>query len=116
MRHRVDGRKFDRPTGHRMLMLGNLVTDLMRHEHLTTTEAKAKEARGIAEHIITLGKGGTLAARRQALRVVTDPKVVHKVFDDLARRYAERPGGYTRILRLGPRIGDNAEMVRLELV
>ena len=116
MRHRISGRKLGRPTGHRLSLYRNLVTDLLRHEKITTTEAKAKEARRMAEKVITLGKQGTLHARRQALGVVMDDKVVHKVFDSLASRYAGRPGGYTRLFKLGPRQGDGAPMAILELV
>jgi large subunit ribosomal protein L17 len=116
MRHRVVGRKLSRPTGHRILMYRNLVTDLLRYGKIVTTEAKAKEVHGMAERVITLGKGGTLHNRRQALALVTDKKVVAKVFDELAPRYAQRPGGYARIIKLGPRLGDGAHMARLELV
>ena len=116
MRHRVAGRKLGRPTGHRVSMYRNLVTDLLRYEKLVTTEAKAKEVRGMADKIITLGKDGDLHARRQALAFVTDKKVVKKLFDELAPRYADRPGGYTRVVKLGPRLGDGAAMARLELV
>ncbi|MFQ5925099.1 MAG: 50S ribosomal protein L17 [Dehalococcoidia bacterium] len=116
MRHRVAGRKLSRPTGHRVSMYRNLVTDLLRYEKLVTTEAKAKEVRGMAEKIITLGKDGDLHARRQALAFVTDKKVVKKLFDEIAPRYAHRPGGYTRIVKLEPRLGDGAAMARLELV
>ncbi len=116
MRHRVAGRKLGRPTGHRVSMYRNLVTDLLRYEKLVTTEAKAKEVRGMAERIITLGKDGDLHARRRALAFVTDKKVVKKLFDELAPRYADRPGGYTRVVKLGPRLGDGAAMARLELV
>lgn len=116
MRHKVAGRQLSRPTGHRMALYRNLVTDLLRYEKITTTEAKAKEARSLAEKVITLGKEGTLHARRQALAFVLDKKVVDKVFDELARRYAGRAGGYTRILKLGPRLGDAAPLARLELV
>ena len=105
-----------RETSHRLAMYRNLVTDLLRYEHLSTTQAKAKEVRGFAEKIITLGKRNDLHARRQALAFVSDKKVVAKVFDELAERYSERPGGYTRIIKLGPRLGDAAPMVRLELV
>ena len=97
-------------------MYRNLVTDLLGYEKITTTEAKAKEARGIAEKMITLGKKGDLHARRQALAFVLDGKTVEKLFSDLASRYAERHGGYTRIIKLGARLGDGAPMVRLELV
>jgi len=97
-------------------MYRNLVTDLLNHEKITTTEAKAKEVRGLAEKMITLGKQGRLQSRRQALAFITDKKVTEKIFAELAPRYAERPGGYTRIVKLGPRLGDGAPMVQLELV
>ncbi len=116
MRHRVAGRKLSRPTGHRVLMYRNLVTDLLRYGKIVTTEAKAKEVRGMAERIITLGKDGTLHSRRQALAFVSDKRVVAKLFDELAPRYAQRPGGYTRIIKLRPRLGDGAPMAQLELV
>jgi large subunit ribosomal protein L17 len=99
-----------------MALYRNLVTDLLRYEKIITTEAKAKETRAMAEKVITMGKEGTLHARRRALAFVMDKKVVEKVFDELAKRYAERPGGYTRILKLGPRLGDAAPVARLELV
>lgn len=116
MRHRKSGRTLGRPTGHRLAMYRNLVTDLLRNEHLSTTEAKAKEVRSMAEKIITLGRRESLHARRQALSFVADKKVVSKVFSELAERYAERPGGYTRTIKLGPRMGDSAPMVRVELL
>ena len=97
-------------------MFRNLVTDLLNYEKITTTEAKAKEVRGLAEKMITLGKNGGLNSRRQALSFILDKKVTDKVFAELASKYAERPGGYTRIIKLGPRLGDNAPMVQLELV
>jgi large subunit ribosomal protein L17 len=97
-------------------MYRNLVTDLLRNGHLATTEAKAKEVRSMAEKIITLGRKKSLHARRQALSFVPDKKVVSKVFSELSERYAERPGGYTRTIKLGPRMGDSAPMVRLELL
>jgi large subunit ribosomal protein L17 len=93
-----------------------LVTDLLGYGKITTTEAKAKEVRGLADKMITLGKRGDLHARRQVLSFVLDEKTVDKVFSDLAPRYTERHGGYTRIVKLGPRLGDGAAMVRLELV
>jgi large subunit ribosomal protein L17 len=99
-----------------MALYRNLVTDLLRYEKITTTEAKAKEVRGLAEKMITLGKEGGLSARRRALAFILDKKVVEKVFTDLAPRYAGRPGGYTRITKLGPRLGDGASVARLELV
>ena len=116
MRHKVAGRSFSRDTGHRKALFRNLVTELLAYEKIKTTEAKAKEIRGIAEKMITLGKKGGLDARRRLLAFVYDKKVVDKVFGDLAQRYAERPGGYTRITRLGRRLGDRASMVQLELV
>ena len=116
MRHRVAGRKLSRATDHRVLMYRNLVTDLLRYEKIVTTEAKAKEVRGMSERMITLGKHGSLHARRQVVAFVTDKKVVTKVFDEIAPRYAQRPGGYTRITKLGPRLGDGAPMAQLELV
>ena len=97
-------------------MYRNLVTDLLGYEKITTTEAKAKEVRGLAEKMITLAKEGGLNSRRRALSFILDKKVVGKVFTELAPRYAERPGGYTRIIKLGPRLGDGAAMVQLELV
>jgi large subunit ribosomal protein L17 len=116
MRHRVDGRKFDRNTGHRLAMFKNLVTDLLRYEHIQTTEQKAKEIRGMAERVITLGKDGTIHARRQALRFVTDSEVVDRVFTVYGPRYATRPGGYTRIVKLGRRLGDGADVAIIELL
>jgi large subunit ribosomal protein L17 len=116
MRHQVAGRKLGRSSAHRRALYRNLVTDLLNHEKITTTEAKAKEVRGLAEKMITLGKEGKLHSRRQALAFILDKKITDKVFSDLAIRYAERPGGYTRITKLGPRRGDGAPMVQLELV
>ncbi len=94
----------------------NLVTDLLGYEKITTTEAKAKQARSLVDKMITLGKRGGLHSRRQALAFIFDKKVVDKVFTELTHRYAERPGGYTRITKLGRRLGDGAAMVQLELV
>ncbi len=116
MRHKVSGRKFDRAGDERAALLRGLVTDLLRHERMRTTEAKAKEARPIAEKMITLGKHGTVHARRQALAYMNDRDVVKKLFEEIAPRFAERPGGYTRIIKLGPRNGDGASMAQLELV
>jgi large subunit ribosomal protein L17 len=116
MRHHVTGRRLSRPTGHRISMYYNLVSDLLSYEKITTTEAKAKEVRGIAEKVITLGKEGSLQSRRRVLSMTNDKKVVAKLFDELASRYANRTGGYTRIIKLGPRLGDAAPMVQLELV
>jgi len=116
MRHRVAGRKLSRATDHRMALLRNLVTDLLRYDKIVTTEAKARETRPLAEKVITLGKEGSLHARRQALAFVWDKKVVDKVFTELGPKYAERLGGYTRLVKLGPRVGDGAPMAQLELV
>ncbi len=116
MRHRVAGRKFDRSGGHRKMMFRILVTDLLKHGHVKTTAAKARSVRPMAEKMVTLGKSGTLHARRQAAAFITEDSVVRAVFDDLAERYRDRPGGYTRITKLGPRKGDASEMAVLELV
>ena len=116
MRHRIAGRKLNRPTAHRKALLRNLVKDLLVYESIRTTEAKAKEARRSAERMITLGKDGSLHARRQALRFLNDTYIVAKLFDELAPRYVGRRGGYTRIIKLGPRGGDGAPMAQLELL
>ena len=116
MRHRKAGRKLGRSSGHRRALYRNLVTELLRHERIKTTEAKAKAIRPKAEKLITLGKRGTLHARRLAAGRLNDPEVLKKLFDEIAPRYADRPGGYTRILKLGRRQGDNAPMVLIELV
>jgi len=116
MRHRVAGRRLSRSTSHRRALYRNLVTDLLRYNKVVTTEAKAKEVRPLAEKVITMGKQGTLHARRQALSFVLDKKVVDKVFEEVGPRYLDRPGGYTRMVKLGPRLGDGAPMVQLELV
>jgi len=116
MRHRVAGRRLKRSSGHRRALFRNLVTELFRHGRVRTTEAKAKAVRGEAERLITLAKRGDLHARRQVLRTITDAQVVKELFDEIAPRYQERPGGYTRLVKLGPRLGDAAPMVILELV
>lgn len=116
MRHRVAGRHLGRETSHRLSLYRNLVTDLLRYERITTTEAKAKEIRPMAERIITLGRRGDLHARRQTMRFVFDTKVVKKVFDDIGPRMKDRPGGYLRITGLEPRKGDGARMAAIELV
>jgi large subunit ribosomal protein L17 len=92
------------------------VADLVKYEKIVTTEAKAKEIRGLAEKMITLGKEGSLASRRRALAFVTDKKLVDKIFSELAPRYAERPGGYTRIVKLGRRVGDGARLAQIQMV
>ena len=106
----------NRPTAHRMLMLRGMVTDLLRHEFIRTTEAKAREVRPLAEKVITRGKGGSLHDRRQAAAFLTDDDVLRKVFDELSQRYEDRPGGYTRLTKMGPRKGDAAPMAVLELM
>ncbi len=109
-------RKLGRPTAHRKAMLRNQVTDLLREGRITTTVTRAKETRRMAEKMITLGKRGDLHARRQALAYIYDEDVVTDLFDNIAPKYAERNGGYTRVLKLGKRQGDAAEMAFLELV
>ena len=116
MRHRVGSRKLNRTTSHRLAMLDNMVASLIEHEAIHTTVPKAKEARRVAERIITLGKRGGLANIRLAARTIRDKRLLTKVFADLKDRYAERAGGYTRIVRLGHRSGDAAPMALLELV
>ena len=116
MRHRKAGRKLGRSSGHRRALYRNLVTELFRHERIKTTEAKAKAIRPRAEKLITLGKQGTLHARRLAAGRLNDQEILKKLFDEIAPRYQEREGGYTRILKLGSRQGDNALMVLIELV
>jgi large subunit ribosomal protein L17 len=118
MRHRVAHRKLGRITPHRMALLRNLTTALFERERIRTTLSKAKEVRPFAEKLITLARGddNRLHARRLAARDIHDPRVVKKLFDTIGARFATRPGGYTRILRLGPRKGDGTEMAFLELV
>jgi len=116
MRHLNAGRKLGRKTPHRISMFRNLVTSLLDKERIRTTLPRAKEVRPIAERMITLGKRTSLHARRQALAFVRDPKVVSKLFSDLAPRFAQRNGGYTRIIRLGFREGDGAQLAILELI
>jgi large subunit ribosomal protein L17 len=101
---------------HQRLMLGGLAAALFQHERVRTTEAKAKALRPVAERLITFAKRGDIHARRQVLKVVPDRDVVHRLFAEIAPRFAERPGGYTRILKLGPRKGDGAPMAQIELV
>ena len=109
-------RKLGRNTGHRGALLRNIVTSLLKHERIETTEARAKELNAIAEKMITLGKQGDLAARRQAMAYLMDEDVVKKLFDEIAPKYADRQGGYSRIMKLGYRRGDAAQMVLVELV
>ncbi|TRO79146.1 50S ribosomal protein L17 [Desulfuromonas acetexigens] len=116
MRHNKSGRRLGRNSSHRLAMMRNLVTSLLEHEKITTTDCRAKELRKVAEKMITLGKRGDIHARRQALQVVRDRKVVAKLFERLAPRYQDRPGGYTRIIKLANRLGDNASQSIIELV
>jgi len=116
MKHKVAGRKLGRNPAHRKAMLRNLVTSLLEHERIVTTVPKAKEARKIAEKMITLGKRGDLHARRQAMAYIRTKSIVAKLFDELSEQYADRQGGYTRIIRTGTRYGDAAPMAILELV
>ena len=116
MRHRNKGRKLSRTATHRRATLRNLATSLFQHERVETTTAKAKELRPFAERLITLARRGDVHSRRLAGRRIADRDVLGKLFDDIAPRYSERPGGYTRILKLGTRKGDAAEMSLIELV
>jgi len=116
MRHLKAGRKFGRTSAHRKALFRNLVEALIQRERISTTLAKAKELRGKVEKTITLGKKGTLHARRQAFKLAPQKETIRKVFGSLAERYANRPGGYTRIIKIGARRGDNAPMAYIELV
>src|SRR5512135_1193538 len=116
MRHRIAGRKLGRTTSHRISMLRNLVTSLVEHDRVKTTDSKAKELRSLAEKMIGLGKRGDLHARRQALSVVRKTEVVQKLFETLSPRYQSRGGGYVRIMKLGNRPGDGAPVSIVELI
>ena len=116
MRHQVKRRKLRRPTAHRIALLRNLVTSFLEKERIKTTLAKAKETRPLAEKMITLAKKGTLSSRRRVLAFVRKEAVVTKLFDELSPRFGQRPGGYCRIVKLGLRSGDGAQMAMLELV
>ncbi|HER27079.1 MAG TPA: 50S ribosomal protein L17 [Rhodospirillales bacterium] len=116
MRHRMSGRKLNRTSSHRKAMFTNMVVALLTHEQITTTLPKAKELRKITDKMITLGKRGDLHARRQAISALQDDDTVVKLFDALAERYKDRPGGYTRVLKAGNRYGDCAPMAVIELV
>jgi large subunit ribosomal protein L17 len=116
MRHLKSGRQLSRNSSHRWALMRNLITALLREEKIQTTDPKAKELRRWADRVITLGKQGTLHARRQVLRIVQDKAVVRKLFDTLGPRFKDRPGGYTRIIKLGLRRGDAAQMSVIELV
>ena len=116
MRHLKSGRQLSRNSAHRWALMRNLITALLREEKIRTTDPKAKELRRWVDRVITLGKRGSLHARRQALGIVQDKAVVRKLFDTIAPRFKDRPGGYTRIIKLGVRRGDAAQMSLIELV
>jgi len=116
MRHKRKGRKLGRTGAHRKAMLANMAIALFQHEKIETTEPKSKELRRTAEKLITLAKRGDLHARRRAARTIRDKVILKKLFDDIGPRYAERNGGYTRIIKLGTRFGDGAHMAMIELV
>ncbi|MCX5851072.1 MAG: 50S ribosomal protein L17 [Deltaproteobacteria bacterium] len=116
MRHRKAGKKLGRTSSHRNAMLRNLVTSLLKHERVVTTDTKAKLVRSTAEKMITLGKKGTLHARRQALAFIRDREVAARVFDEYSARYATRAGGYTRVVKTGYRVGDSAPVSIVELI
>jgi len=116
VRHRKSGRKLGRDASHRKALYANLTGALIEHGRIKTTVAKAKEVRPVAEQMITLGRRGGVPARRQALKFLRSQDVVHKLFSDVGPRFADREGGYSRIVRIGPRLGDAAEMAYLELV
>ncbi len=116
MRHRKKGRNLSRSPSHRRAVLRNMATSLFRHGRIRTTTARAKELRPYAERLVTLARRGDLHARRLAARRIADREVLGMLFDDIGPRYADRPGGYTRILKLGPRKGDAADMALIELV
>jgi large subunit ribosomal protein L17 len=116
VRHQRKGKKLGRDASHRKALYSNLAGALIEHGRIKTTEAKAKAVKPIAEKMITLGRRGDLSARRQALAYLRSQEVVHQLFAEVAPRFADRPGGYSRIVKIGPRFGDAAEMVYLELV
>lgn len=116
MRHKVVTKNFSRPAGHRNLMFRNLVTEILDHEKIKTTEPKAKVVRSMTEKMITLSKNGSVHARRQASAFIMDKRVTEKLFSEIGKRYTERNGGYVRIIKLGARMGDGASMVQIELV
>ncbi len=116
MRHQRTGKKLGRDSAHRRALYANLTSELIEHERIRTTITKAKAVKPIAEKMITLGRRGDIHARRQAVAFLRSKDIVHKLFDEIGPRFAQRPGGYARIVRIGPRLGDAAEMVYLELV
>ena len=115
MRHRKKGRALSRSSSHRKAMLRNMATSLIVHERIRTTEAKAKELRPVVEKLITLGRTDDVHSRRRARRMIENREALQKLFDDIGPRFKERPGGYTRILKLGTRKGDGAEVAIIEL-
>jgi large subunit ribosomal protein L17 len=116
MAHRIDGRKLGRKTAPRQALYANLIVSVLRYEQIKTTEARAKEVRGMVERVITLAKGGSLAQRRRIVAELPDePLVIEKLYDEIVPRYGDRNSGYTRVVKIGPRAGDNAPMVQLEL-
>ena len=116
MRHAKSGRKLNRTASHRKAMFANMAVALIKHEQIKTTLPKAKDLRGVVDRLITLGKRGDLHARRQALSVLRDSTIAGKLFEELAERYKDRPGGYTRVIKAGFRYGDTAPMAVIELV
>ena len=116
MRHKIAGRKLDRPTAHRMSMLRGLVCELIEHESISTTHAKAQEVRRLAEKFITTSKSPTLSNRRKAIAFLRNKTIVNKLFDEISVRFQDRNGGYTRIYKVGQRDGDAANLSRIELV
>ncbi len=117
MAHRIDGRKLGRKTAPRMALYANLIVSVLRYEQIRTTEARAKEVRGMVERIITLAKDGSLANRRRIVSELPDePLVIDKLYDEIVPRYGDRNSGYTRVVKIGPRAGDAAPIVQLELV
>ncbi len=117
MSNRIDGRKLGRKTAPRMALYGNLIVSVLRYERIRTTEARAKEVRGMVERIITLAKSGSLANRRRIVSELPDePLVIDKLYDEIVPRYGSRNSGYTRVVKIGPRAGDSAPIVQLELV
>ncbi len=116
MRHAKSGRKLNRTASHRKAMFANMAVALIKHEQIKTTLPKAKDLRGVVDRLITLGKRGDLHARRQALSVLRDSTIAAKLFKELAERYKDRPGGYTRVIKAGFRYGDTAPMAVIELV
>lgn len=116
MRHGKSGKKLGRTSSHRIAMLRNMVTSFLKHEKVKTTDVKAKELKKVAEKMVTLGKRGDLHARRQAAAFVRDKEIVTKLFDELSARYRDWNGGYTRIVKMGFRVGDNAPMSTIEFI